>query len=346
MELRGTNRTGRARLTDIAREAGVSSATVDRVLNNRPGVRPRTQEIVRNAAVRLGYIGGAMGASAQLQQYRLEVVLPAGSNSFMRELRGHIEHLSALHPEAQVTVHSIEGFNPDSLAAKLAQFGAPDQGVAVVAIDHPTVREAMRALSLRGSPIITLVSDIHHVPRAGYVGIDNRSAGRLAGYLVGRFLGMGGHQVALFAGSLAYRGHEEREMGFRHVLSEDFPGISIFDSTEVRDDESRAYAAAMEVLSNNPDLSAIYNIGAGNRGIARALEESGRAGQIVFVGHDLTEYTKSFLLKGTMDVVIDQNPRVQAREALAQLVRSVRGEPWEALAVRVQAIFRENIPEL
>lgn len=337
----------RARLTDIAREAGVSSATVDRVLNNRPGVRARTQEAVLEAATRLGYRDLASRSPGEVTAtYRLEIVLPAGTNSFMRELRGHIERLSALHLEARVTVHSIEGFDPDSLAAKLAEFGAPDQGVAVVAIDHPTVREAMRSLHLRGSPIVTLVSDIHHVPRVGYVGIDNRSAGRLAGYLVGRLLGPGIHRVALFAGSLSYRGHEEREMGFRHVLSEDFPQIGILDSTEVRDDDSRAYSAAMAMLRRHPEVDAVYNIGAGNRGIAKALQETGCARKVVFVGHDLTEHTKAFLIDRTMDVAIDQNPRVQAREVLAQLVRSVRGEPWGALAVRVQPIFRENIPEL
>ncbi|TIU85178.1 MAG: LacI family transcriptional regulator, partial [Mesorhizobium sp.] len=46
----------RSTLTDIAREAGVSAATVDRVLNNRAGVRARTREVVLETAQRLGYI--------------------------------------------------------------------------------------------------------------------------------------------------------------------------------------------------------------------------------------------------------------------------------------------------
>ena len=70
---------------------------------------------------------------------------------------------------------------------------------------------------------MTLVSDIAHAPRLGYVGIDNRNAGRLAGHLLGRFVPGSAGEVALFAGSLSYRGHEEREMGFRHILAEDFP---------------------------------------------------------------------------------------------------------------------------
>lgn len=337
---------GRTRMADIALAVGVSGATVDRVLNRRAGVHPRTEAAVLEAAKRMGYLDTPDETQPSTPAlYKLEVVLPAGGNTFMQELRMHIEQLSALHKAARVTVHSIEGFDPDSLASKLSEFGGPDQGVAVVGIDHPKVREALRSLHLRGSPIVTLVSDIHHVPRAGYVGIDNRSAGRLAGYLVGRLLGSGRHAVALFSGSLSYRGHEEREMGFRHVLAEDFPEITILDSTEVRDDASRAHAATIAMVEQHSNLNAIYNIGAGNRGIAAALEETGRARSVVFVGHDLTEHTKSFLINRTMDVAIDQNPRVQAREVLGQLMRLVRGEPWQSTAVRVQPIFRENIPE-
>lgn len=336
----------RARLVDIAREAGVSSATVDRVLNDRPGVKERTRLAVREAAVRLGYIDPAPAARfASLPTLALDIVLPGGGNSFMGDLRQHIETLAPLLEDAQVHVHTIDGFEPSAIAAKLAQFRGPHRGVALVGIDHPLIREAIRTLVQRGVPVLTLVSDIHHVPRAGYVGIDNRSAGRLAGYLMGRMLGQGGRRVAMFTGSFAYRGHEEREMGFRHVMAEMFPQIAILDSAEVRDEEERAYAVVRTVLAAEGKIDAIYNIGAGNRGIARALQEAGLAQNVLFVGHDLTAHTKTFLLDGTMDVVIDQSPRVQAREVLAQLARTIKGEPWTAIAPRVQAIFRENIPE-
>ena len=237
------------------------------------------------------------------------------------------------------------GFNPHTLAAKLSQLEGRSRGVAIIAIDHPTVRDAIRGLARSGVPVVTLVSDIHHVPRVGYVGIDNRTAGRLAGYLMSRFLKQGNNKVALFAGSVSYRGHEEREMGFRHIVSEHPDQLEVVGFSEIQDDDERAYAAACEHLRRHGDLSAIYNVGAGNRGIARALEESGRAQEVVFIGHDLTEYTKEYLLSGAMDVVIDQNPRVEAREVLEQLSRISRGLPWSANPLRTQIILRENIPE-
>src|SRR5690606_11906302 len=183
------------------------------------------------------------------------------------------------------------------------------------------------------------------VPRVGYVGIDNRSAGRLAGYLMGRLLGPGRHKVALFAGSRSYRGHEEREAGFRHILAEEFTDLDIIDLTEVRDDTGEAYRAARTHLEEHPDIAAIYNIGAGKRGIARALEERGLARKVIFVGHELTAPIKRLLLDGTIDVLIDQNARVEAREAPAQLQRVARGEGWSMHPLRIAVYFRENIPE-
>ncbi|HEY0792376.1 MAG TPA: substrate-binding domain-containing protein [Chthoniobacterales bacterium] len=146
-------------------------------------------------------------------------------------------------------------------------------GVGLIAPDHPVVREGIRELVAGNVPVRTMVTDIPNVPRVGYVGIDNRASGRLAGHLLGRFLYPGPHKVALIAGSLGYRGHEEREMGFRHILAEVFPKLEVVELRENFDDFRRAYEQTNSVLDEHPDLGGIYNIGAGNRGIASALEE-------------------------------------------------------------------------
>lgn len=336
----------RSTLADIAREAGVSSATVDRVLNNRSGVKDRTRDIVLDAARRLGYLGEGADAIPEEGRIQLDFVLPAGTNTFIANLLQQIETQAASRQDLDVRIHSVEGFNPDTLAGTLNDLQGRSMGVGVIALDHPTVREAMRSLAACGVPIVTLVSDILHVPRAGYVGIDNRAAGRLGGYLLGRFLGRGGRRkIALFAGSLSYRGHEEREMGFRHIIAEEFPELEVVELREIRDDRARAFDEAHALLKRHPDLSGIYNIGAGNSGIGEALIESGRARDIIFIGHELTEHNKRLLLNGTLDAVIDQNPRVEAREALSMLSRAVRGQQGEYHPPRLQVIFRENIPE-
>jgi LacI family transcriptional regulator len=338
----------RPTILDVAREAGVSTATVDRVLHGRTGVKARTRSRVLGAAERLGYVDPGLPDAPAAARLALDVILPGGTNTFMNILADRITEMGTLRAaEADVRVHRIEGFVPEVLAQALLSMRGASDGVAIIALDHPIVREAIRDLAAHHVPVLTLVSDISNVPRSAYVGIDNRAAGRLAGHLLGRFIGPSGGQVELFAGSLSYRGHEEREMGFRHMLAEDFSSLSIVQTIEVRDDSERSYGEAKALLARVPGLAGIYNIGAGNRGIARALQEAGKTHRIVFIGHELTPHTRQFLLSGVMDAVIDQNPRVEARELIDRLMRAARGEASpRGPALRVQAIFRENIPEV
>lgn len=329
---------------EIAQEAGVSPATVDRVLNNRNGVRPRTREIVMQVATHLGYFGPAVDQTPA--PCKLDFILPAGSNSFMKSLRRHLVEETQSRSDCEITIHQIEGFDPGRLSAKLVELRGRSDGVGLVALDHPEVREAVNTLAQTGVHVCTMVSDIPTVRKVGYVGIDNRAAGRLAGLLVGRFLHNGQKQrVALFAGSLAYRGHEEREMGFRSILSEEFPDIGIAGVAEVSDDRDLAYQETLRVMGES-DISAIYSIGSGNQGIARALNKRSAARKMIFVAHDLTEATRMMLIDRTLDAVIDQNPKVQAREAVKLLASAVRGTTEPDYPPRLQVVLRENIPEL
>jgi LacI family transcriptional regulator len=332
----------RPKLDEIARAARVSKATVDRVLNQRPGVQEHTRAHVLAVMAELA---GEKSALAAINKVSLDFVLPGGSNAFIADLAHHIEKQSALRGDVDIVIHHLNGIEPEEIAARLARLRTDCQGVGLIGLDSPAVREAVRRLIAQSTVVMTLVSDISHVGRVNYVGIDNRAAGRLAGYLIGRFVAGSSGKVALLAGALAYRGHEEREMGFRHILQENFPHLRIVAAREVREDADRAYGETRALLKEHPDLQAIYCIGAGQDGIARALIEEKRDKSVVFVGHDLTEDTRQYLLSGVMDVAIDQNARVEAREAVDRLVRAVRGETdISAATIRIQSVFRENIP--
>ena len=339
----------RPTLSDLVRETGLSSATVDRVINNRQGVHPRTRDRVLTTAKRLGYLSEVDAptvADSQLGRLRFSFLLPAGTNAFIAALRRQIEAQAAARPELDVRIETIEGFNPNSLARHLDQVPAGLDGLGLVALDHPLVREGLRRLAQRGVKLVTLVSDVLTVPRVAYIGIDNRQAGRLAGYILGRFLvGRDAPKVAFFAGSRFYRGHEEREMGFRSVLAEDFPAVQVVAQCESMDDPDRAHAETQTLLNVHPDLAAIYNAGAGNPGIARALGERDLSRRVVLIGHEATEGNKRLLLEGVLDAVIDQNPRVEAREALNALTMAARQESYAVVAPRLQVVFRENLPE-
>jgi LacI family transcriptional regulator len=336
----------RARQADIARAAGVSHATVDRVLNNRQGVHSRTRAAVLAAAQRLGYLPADPQPAPAVDPVRLHVALPQGDNPFLVNLARQIVSQAAARPDVHVSLDLIEGFDPATLSQWLRDVPDSAQGVGILALDHPNVRDGLRSLTARAMGVVALVSDIPGIPGTAYVGVDNRQAGRLAGFVLGRFLsGSSTGKVALFTGSRSYRAHEEREMGFRAVLGEEFPALSIVDVHEMRDDNDRAFRAANVLLDQHPDLVGIYNIGAGTRGIISAMEGRARSGSIVMIGHEATEENKAHLLAGSLAGVIDQNPRVEARELLNALTAAARGQDYAVIQPRLTVIFRENLPD-
>jgi len=332
------------KLTDVAKEAGVSPATVDRVLHDRSGVSERMRARVMTAARQIGYIQDDEAAAAA-RPVRLAALLPAGTNAFIDELAGLLAEEASRRDAVSLRIERSASLDGADLSERLLALEGRVEGVAVVAVDHPRVREALRRLAAAGVQVVTLASDIPGAPRANYVGIDNGQAGRLAGLLIGRFLGPGATgKVALCAGTLAYRGHQEREMGFRQVLAEDFPDLEILELRESREDRARAEEETRTLLSQNPDLAAIYNAGGATVGIAQALQSAGRAREVVFVAHDATPEKTALLLDGTLDAVIDQHARAEAREALDRLAADIRGEARPPATIRLQLILRENLP--
>ena len=339
----------RSRIADIAREAGVGTATVDRVLNDRKGVGRPTAERVLEVARRLNYpLPPQLVAMPGLAHVAFDFLLPSGAHPFFTLVRDALETVEERYPKFRATAvrHDIEGFNPAALAEALLRIGRKSHGVAFIALEHPAVREAVNALVDEGVPVVTMVSDLSNSRRLGYVGVDNRAAGRTAGHLLGRFIGRRTGKVAMIAGSLSYRGHEEREMGFRHILREEFPGLEIVGLREGHDDDRQNYLAAREILLQHPDLVGIYNIGAGASGIGEAIEEAGKGSAITFVSHELMQVTRHFLIRGTLDAVINQNARHEVVNCMRMLAntRAERNLYANVEPTRIEIFLRENLP--
>jgi len=337
-----------ARIDDVARLSGVSVATVDRVLNQRPGVRPVTVQRVLKAANELGYLMDSTLPAQALKPWRLAFLLPAGTNRFLNMLGRLIgashDQLASFNMRARV--EHIESLKPDLLAQELRRLGREVDGIVFMAIEHPAVREAVGTLAERGVPTVTLISDIANTRRVAYVGLDNRSAGRTAGYLIARFIGQRPAKVAMIAGSLSYRAHEEREMGFLHLFREEFPEIEVVGLREGHDNEAHNYRQTKLLLAQHPGLAGIYNIGGGADGIGRALKEAGRQREVVFVGHGLSPDTRAMLLDGTMDGVITQNPQTSLMDCITIFSALRAGRPVQEATVRARTelILRENLP--
>ncbi len=336
-------------LRDIARQAGVSLATVDRVLHNRPGVRPDTVRRVKEMVERNGFQPHVAAAElARGRSRRFAFVMPSGPNPFMQEIEAYLGEMSAWLAARRLAVELVatDVFDATVLTGRLESLAGDFDGVAVVALDHPSVRAAINDLVDGGTKVVTLVSDVPSSRRHHYVGIDNIAAGRTAGALIGRLVGPKPGKIAVIAGSQSLRDHAERIFGFNQVMASEYQQLDVLPIIEGRDDDGRSERLTMKLLGDHPDIVGLYNAGAGTPGVAKALIETGRAGQMVFVGHDVTMSTRKLLLQGVMDVVISQNPGHEARAAVRVLLALARGEPIlsEQEQIRIDIVMRDNLP--
>ena len=340
-------------MEEVAQRAEVSLATVDRVLHGRSGVRAATVQRVMRAAADLGYVSQAQALTAIAPKpLRLAFLIPEGSNRFLRMLGDMIgysqEHWAPFNVRCQAEF--IEAFNPEALARALLRHGRKSDAIAFMALEHPVVREAVGELAERGVPTVTLISDLSNSRRAAYVGLDNRASGRTAAYLIARFMAPVPRgktaKVAMIAGSLSYKAHEEREAGFLHLFEEQYPSVHVVGLREGQDDAEKNYRQARAMFQQHGDLAGIYNIGGGAEGIGRAIHAAKLQRQPVFIGHGLTPDTRALLIDGTLDAVITQNPQGAVMNCVRIFANLRDGrEPTSGVEqVRSQVIFRENLP--
>ncbi|NUZ07997.1 LacI family DNA-binding transcriptional regulator [Piscinibacter koreensis] len=339
----------RATLLDVARVAGVSLATVDRVLNKRAGVHARTAERVAAAVRTLHYRPDPAAARlSRSRAHRVRFILPSGSNAFVAMLKEQIGANAPWMADHRVAAETVEVdvFEPERLAAQLRAAAGHCETVVVMALDHPLVRAAIDELEDAGTGVVTLVSDVPTSRRHHFVGIDNVAAGRTAATLLGRFAGARSGPVGIVLGSMSLRDHAERHFGFNQVMTAEYPGLRVLPPLEGKDDSRLTERLAGELLQREPGLVGIYSGGAGNRGIAAALQAAGRADRVVFVAHELTPPARRFLLDGTLDAVLHQDPGHEIRSALRMALARRTSEPVMAdqERIRIDIYLRDNLP--
>ncbi|WP_183432676.1 LacI family DNA-binding transcriptional regulator [Mesorhizobium sp. RMAD-H1] len=304
---------------DIARQAGVGTATVERVLNGRGGVRPELVEKVLLAARALNYPRKLPDVHRGL--LRIEVLMVRPETTFYQRLSRAFERIAAtLDPLIVVHRSFVEEMKPEEIARRIVSVDLSRAGLILAVPSHPLIGAALERVDARGLPVV------HVVTRASgqvgeFIGIDNYAAGRTAALYTSRMARRTGPVVAIC--HPIYQVHRDRIRGFSDYFREN-PGASGFEWLGFGGDEEGASADRLwSALQRYPDLAGLYNAGGANSALIDVLRRHPRGRDIFFVGHELTDYTRAALQDGIMDVVLDQAPEAQARRALDLVLRRV-----------------------
>ncbi|MTI03215.1 LacI family DNA-binding transcriptional regulator [Roseibium sp. RKSG952] len=336
-------------VNDIARVAGVSLATVDRVLNRRPGVRAVTVQKVQKAIDELGYVRDTAAANlARNRLYNFLFVLPDTDNEFVEAISSQIAEQSRdqFIERTRIVIRNVAPFEPQDIVNILDAVDSLDiDGVAVFGPETPSVRDAVKRLRDKGVPVVALVSDLPSSERDHFVGIDNVSAGRTAAQLMGRFVHREG-KVLVLTGSRLARDHLERRQGFDLVVAEEFPNLEVVASVEGRDDPDLIYKMMPEIFETYPDLVGIYSSAAGNAGLIQFLSENKLSKDLVIIAHELTPLSREALTLGTFDALISQDTGHIVRSAVRLLRATSDKVPFNKAQerIRIDIYLKENLP--
>lgn len=330
-------------LEDVAQAAGVSVATVDRVVNRRGGVSADKETAILKAARRLG-LDRSLNVRPTATK-RIAVLIQPPANPFHDQLRRGIDQARAIHRDLNLLfqVEQIDPARPDRIAAQIAHAAAWADGMILTVPAAPQIVMAIEALPAR-IPVVTMADDLPSLRRAAFVGPDDRQSGRVAGDLMGYLMGRDGEALVLI-GRFDMPGHGARSGGFIEVLAERHPAVRVCDVLETHEDKATAAAMALRAARANPDLRGIYLCTTGCSELVAALAPIRQSRPIAIVTHELTPQRRALLKNRQVQAIIDQKPMLEARlavETMARLIGRLDGNA-ASIATEIQIFMPESV---
>jgi LacI family transcriptional regulator len=340
----------RPTINDLALAAGVSVSTVNRVLGGSANVRAPTIDLVKDAAERIGFYGlGTIRSQviAKRPRLRFGFLLHQSTRTFYKNMALALRTEaggSTSHDIEAVIVHA-DDLSPQFLASKLLELGQSCHAVGVVAAVHPLISQAVDALEQQNVPVVALISQLAATGSVSYVGPDNWKAGRTAAWAIAN-LNKSPGKVGILVGNHRYRCQEMNESGFRSYFREYAPQFTLLEPLSTFETSAVAEEMTEKLLADHPDLKGLFVAGGGLSGAMNALRAYGSKAEIITVGHQLLDYTRTGLLDGTLSMVLNDPLDRLAREAMAIMIRACahpeeRGRSTAVLPFEIYT--RENI---
>ncbi|WP_095204627.1 LacI family DNA-binding transcriptional regulator [Mesorhizobium carmichaelinearum] len=317
----------RPTIADLAREAGLSVSTIDRVLNARHPVREQTARRVHEAADAIGYHAAGLikqHLRRHLPHYRLGVILVKPAHQFYqdlaRELEASVRMAQSFH--GIPLIEFAPTYMPGDLVALLRVLGTRCHGIAVVAPDHPKITAAVEELNAKGIPVFSLVSDFAAGVRQGYIGLDNRKVGRTAAWMLSNAAKRPG-KVAVFVGSHRFQAHELRDSGFRSYFREHAPTFEVLDSFVTLGEPQITYEKTLDLMQREPELAGLYLTGSGTEGAISALREEGKGRDLVAIVNEITPVSRAALADKVITMAVATPLSRLCQELMTMLARAI-----------------------
>lgn len=310
-------------IKEIASLANVSRGTVDKVLNNRPGVKESTKKKVLKIAEELNYQPNIIGKALVRSRdpIRIGIILTPDYNPYIQELQSGIQTarkefspfglevitklMTTLEPSEQLTII-------DELV------NANVQGMAVFPTNAPEIIDRVNQLIANQIAVITFNSRVEGIRHLSFIGQNHYKGGRTAASLLGKIV-PAPIRVGVIISSSNLSCHHDRLSGFQDKLSETYSDAMILDIQENQDRKEDAFRITLEYCNRYPELNAIYLTSGGIAGVCSALDVADKKEAVKVICHDLPPETLSLLKSGQISFALGQNPQQQGYQLVKVL---------------------------
>lgn len=300
----------RVTIKQIAEIAGVARSTVDKVLNDRPGVGDEVRERVRRIADELGYEANIIGKALAFQNKNLVIAVVMPNIEFTQAAKEGIEKALT---EVKAFGISIEYYLtrnydiPQQISTLEYLVQKQVAGIILRPVDDQKLSDTVRDVVRQGIPVVTFNSDLADSGRLCYVGQDVYKAGRVAGNLMAKLLHNQG-KVAIVTGSTTLSALEKRQDGFVDLLAEKYPAIEVIAVIETQENKIITFQKTLDLLRSHQDISGLYITGGPIAEVGKAIKLMGLQGKLKVVCFDLYQEVIELIKDDVIDFTIGQDP--------------------------------------
>ena len=344
---------GQMRVTvkEIARLAGVSIGTVDRVLHNRNGVSAETKERLDGIIASLGYSPNLLARQLSLNKtWVFRVVMPKSSQDsgyWALCLAGIRKAERDLKPYgAELRVDEFDRYDVLGYRALLERVLAePGDGLLVAPVMPDELEPFLERLEDR-VPYAFFDGSVEGARPVASVSQDAFAGGYLAGRMLSLLAGRSGGAFVALNAHAEDRHIKRRIEGFLAFCREREASRDArpFDCFALGRPEGAE--AFLELLFRESGIAGILVANSSGHVVGDWLKATGRKGACALVSWDLVPANLRSLRDGGIDCLISQKPFEQGREALEQLFRAVvhKDSGGGDVSMPLEVYFKENLP--
>ena len=313
----------------LAKAAGVSRGTVDRVLHDRGSVKKELAIKIKALAKEMGYVPnrGEKNLAAVRERYKIGVLLPSIGNAFFEGVIEGINRAIAEYEDlgVDVIINKVQGYDEATHLASIDDLKLKGcSAICLATLDTPAVSKKIEECNDLGIKVILVNSDVSGCRRICYVGSDYCKSGRTCAGLLSLISRKEKLNILVVTGSSRMQGHRIRIDGFCRELEHLNVDFEICQQVESNDSDIQAQIVTSQYLMHHKEINCVYVTGAGVQGVGAAIIATGRK-DIIGIAFDDIYTTVEMVRAGIFKFVVCQQPDRQGYHAVKRAYQVLSG---------------------